>query len=86
MRTPERIRWEPTIAFVDETPCARETYTIDSKTEAVNDAGTRVSSDAKMCNMRAAGETEDKCEYQSITLPTLSRHIGIFVRKRARFS
>ncbi|MFK4448485.1 hypothetical protein ABH944_008547 [Caballeronia udeis] len=56
--------WSPTtIVFVDETPCARETYTIDRKTGAVNGAGTRVNPDAKMCNMRAAGETEDRWEY-----------------------
>jgi hypothetical protein len=57
--------WSPTtIVFVAETPCARETYTIDRKTQAVNGVGTRLRSDAKICNTRvAAASTEDRWEY-----------------------
>lgn len=57
--------WSPTtIVFVYETPCVRETYTIDRQTEAVNGVGINLQSNAKMCNMRVAAEaTEDRWEY-----------------------
>ncbi|SEI20999.1 hypothetical protein [Paraburkholderia hospita] len=57
--------WTPTtIVFVNETPCIRETYTIDRQTHSVNGVGINLHSDAKMCNMRVTAETtEDRWEY-----------------------
>jgi hypothetical protein len=56
--------WSPTtIVFTDETPCERETFTIDRTTREVNGVGNQVKSDAKMCHLHAAAEPESHWEY-----------------------
>ncbi len=59
--------WSPTtIVFTNETPCAKEVFTIDRKTQAVNGVGHHLESNLKMCNMRFAGEPEREWKYHLV--------------------